>query len=79
MSEHASVQAPTKLGLQARPDHCGRRRHQGLVTKSANDAAVVVAEALGGTESDFAEMMTKKAHALGMSRTALPQRLRPAQ
>ena len=39
------------------------------MTKSANDAAVVVAEAIGGNESDFAEMMTKKAHALGMSRT----------
>ena len=40
-----------------------------LVTKSANDAAVVVAEAIGGDEETFARMMTRKARALGMSRT----------
>jgi D-alanyl-D-alanine carboxypeptidase len=43
---------------------------KGVVTKSANDAAVVIAEALGGgDEGDFAKMMTRKARALGMSRT----------
>jgi D-alanyl-D-alanine carboxypeptidase len=40
-----------------------------VVTRSANDAAVVIGEAIGGTESNFAEMMTRKARALGMSRT----------
>jgi D-alanyl-D-alanine carboxypeptidase len=70
VSEHASVQAPTKLGLKPGQTIAVEDAIKGLVTKSANDAAVVVAEALGGTESDFAEMMTKKAHALGMSRTA---------
>ena len=40
-----------------------------LVTKSANDVAVVVAEAIGGDEETFARMMTRKARALGMSRT----------
>jgi D-alanyl-D-alanine carboxypeptidase len=69
VSEHASVQAPTKLGLKPGRTIAVEDAIRGLVTKSANDAAVVVAEALGGTESDFAEMMTKKAHALGMSRT----------
>jgi D-alanyl-D-alanine carboxypeptidase len=39
------------------------------VTRSANDAAVVAAEWLGGSEEIFAERMTAKAHALGMSRT----------
>jgi D-alanyl-D-alanine carboxypeptidase len=39
------------------------------VTKSANDAAVVIAEAIGGDEDDFARMMTRKARALGMTRT----------
>jgi D-alanyl-D-alanine carboxypeptidase len=70
VSEEASSQAPTKLGL--RPGQTLRVEDaiKGLVTKSANDAAVVVAEALsGGTQSDFAEMMTKKARALGMSNT----------
>ena len=39
---------------------------KGLVTKSANDAAVVVAEAIGGSEEEFAALMTMKARALGM-------------
>ena len=69
VSEHASEQAPTKLGL--RPGQTIRIEDaiKGLVTRSANDAAVVIAEAIGGTEDDFAKMMTRKAHALGMSRT----------
>jgi D-alanyl-D-alanine carboxypeptidase len=40
-----------------------------LVTRSANDAAVVIAEALAGNEDDFAESMTRRAHMLGMSKT----------
>ena len=69
VSEHASEQAPTKLGL--RPGQTIRVEDaiKGLVTRSANDAAVVIAEAIGGDEEDFAKLMTRKAHALGMSRT----------
>jgi D-alanyl-D-alanine carboxypeptidase/D-alanyl-D-alanine carboxypeptidase (penicillin-binding protein 5/6) len=40
-----------------------------MITKSANDAATVMAEALGGSESVFAAMMTRKAHELGMANT----------
>jgi D-alanyl-D-alanine carboxypeptidase len=40
-----------------------------LVTKSANDVATVVAENLGGSEDQFAAMMTAKAHGLGMANT----------
>jgi D-alanyl-D-alanine carboxypeptidase len=69
VSEHASVQAPTKLGLHPGQTIAVEDAIKALVTRSANDAAVVVGEALGGSESEFAEMMTKKAHALGMSRT----------
>ena len=69
VSEHASEQAPTKLGL--RPGQTIRVEDaiKGLVTRSANDAAVVIAEAIAGDEGDFAKLMTRKAHALGMSRT----------
>jgi D-alanyl-D-alanine carboxypeptidase len=69
VSERASDQAPTKLDL--RPGQTIRVEDaiKGLVTRSANDAAVVIAEAIGGEEDDFAKMMTRKAHALGMSRT----------
>jgi D-alanyl-D-alanine carboxypeptidase len=69
VSEHASEQAPTKLGL--RPGQTIRVEDaiKGLVTRSANDAAVVIAEAIAGDEDDFAKLMTRKARALGMSRT----------
>jgi D-alanyl-D-alanine carboxypeptidase len=69
VSEHAAEQAPTKLGL--RPGQTIRVEDaiKGLVTRSANDAAVVIAEALAGEEDDFAKLMTRKAHMLGMSQT----------
>src|SRR3954453_14873966 len=69
VSEHASEQAPTKLGL--RPGGTIRVEDpiKGLVTRSANDAAVVIAEAISGDEDDFAKLMTRKARALGMTRT----------
>ncbi|MFT4278301.1 MAG: serine hydrolase [Rhodopseudomonas sp.] len=69
VSEHASEQAPTKLGLRPGSTLRVEDAIKGLVTRSANDAAVVIAEAVGGSESDFARMMTRKARALGMSRT----------
>ena len=69
VSEHASEQAPTKLGL--RPGQTIRVEDaiKGLVTRSANDAAVVIAETVAGNEGDFAKQMTRKARALGMLRT----------
>lgn len=69
VSQHASVQAPTKLGL--RPGQTIRVEDaiKGLVTRSANDAAVVISEAIAGDEDDFARLMTRKARALGMSKT----------
>ena len=69
VSEHASEQAPTKLGLHPGQSIRVEDAIEGLVTRSANDAAVVIAEALGGDEDDFAQMMTRKARALGMSKT----------
>jgi D-alanyl-D-alanine carboxypeptidase len=69
VSEHAAEQAPTKLGLQAGQTIAVEDAIKGIVTKSANDAAVVIAENLGGSEEAFAAQMTQKAHALGMSRT----------
>src|SRR6185369_10634441 len=42
---------------------------KGLVTRSANDAAVVIAEAIAGSEDEFATLMTRKARLLGMSKT----------
>jgi D-alanyl-D-alanine carboxypeptidase len=69
VSEEASAQAPTKLGLKPGETLKVEDAIKGLVTKSANDAAVVVAEALGGSEQEFAKMMTRKARAIGMRNT----------
>jgi len=69
VSEHAAEQAPTKLGLRPGQSIRVEDAIKGLVTRSANDAAVVIAEAIGGDEEAFAKQMTRKARALGMSRT----------
>lgn len=69
ISANAARQAPSKLGLPAGSSIEVEDAILALVTKSANDIAVVVAENLGGSEASFAEMMTRKARALGMNRT----------
>jgi D-alanyl-D-alanine carboxypeptidase len=69
VSEHASEQAPTKLGLRPGQSIAVEDAIKGLVTRSANDAAVVIAEAIAGDEADFAKLMTRKARALGMTKT----------
>jgi D-alanyl-D-alanine carboxypeptidase len=69
VSERASEQAPTKLGLKPGQTISVEDAIKGIVTKSANDAAVAVAENLGGDEDGFAKLMTQKAHALGMAHT----------
>ena len=68
-SEHASEQAPTKVGLDEGDTIKVEDAIKALVTRSANDAAVVIAETIGGTEENFAKLMTRKARALGMTRT----------
>ncbi len=69
VSEHAEEQAPTKLGLEDGETIKVEDAIKGMVTRSANDAAVVVAEALAGSEEEFAKLMTHKARALGMTKT----------
>lgn len=69
VSRRAADQAPSKLDLKEGQSVALRDLILGLVTKSANDAAVVVAEGMAGSESVFAEHMTQKAHALGMTST----------
>jgi len=69
VSSHAAAQSPTKLELKSGQTIAVEDAIKGMVTKSANDAAVVVAEAIGGSEENFGRLMTRKAHALGMTRT----------
>jgi D-alanyl-D-alanine carboxypeptidase len=69
VSRHAAGQQPTKLGLD--PDEIITVKQAILATivRSANDAAVVLAERIGGTERYFAVLMSEKARALGMTQT----------
>jgi D-alanyl-D-alanine carboxypeptidase len=69
ISSHAQAQEPTKLDLVAGDTIAVRDLILGLVTQSANDAAVVLAEGIGGSEPAFAERMTRTAHAIGMDST----------
>ena len=70
VSKRAAGQSPSKLGLRAGSTIRAEDAIKALIVKSANDIAVVVAEALGGTEVEFARKMTRKAKSLGMSRTS---------
>jgi D-alanyl-D-alanine carboxypeptidase len=69
VSAHAAAQEPSKLGLEPGQTISTEDAIKAVVTKSANDIAVVIAEAIAGNEPDFARLMTRKAHALGMTRT----------
>ena len=70
VSKHAAKQEPSKLGLKPGSNITVRQAILGLVTKSANDAAVALAEALGrGSEENFARLMTQQGRKLGMTST----------
>lgn len=69
VSAYASKQAPSKLGLQPGQTITALEAIRALVTKSANDAAMVVAENIGGSEAAFARRMTETARRIGMTNT----------
>jgi D-alanyl-D-alanine carboxypeptidase len=69
VSARASQQAPSKLALKPSETIRVETAIRAIVTKSANDVSVVVAEALGGDEPNFARLMTAKARMLGMTQT----------
>lgn len=68
-SARAAGQAPSKLPTRKGDTITVEQAIRALTVKSANDVAVALAEKIGGTEGNFAEMMTKKAHHLGMKNT----------
>jgi len=68
-SPHAAAQSPTKLGVRAGDSVSVNEAIEAMTTLSANDAAVAMAEKLGGTESRFAALMTLRAQELGMQNT----------
>ncbi|MGE0063656.1 MAG: serine hydrolase [Xanthobacteraceae bacterium] len=68
-SSHSAAQAPSKLGLKPGETISVDTAIRAVVTKSANDVAVMIAEKIGGDEPSFARLMTRKAHAIGMKST----------
>ncbi len=69
VSKRAAGQTPSKLGLKAGSTITVQNAILAVVTKSANDAATVLAEAISGTEVKFSIEMTKRAARLGMVQT----------
>ncbi len=69
VSAHAAAQSPTKLDLRPGQEISVSDAIHGLVTQSANDAAVTIAENIAGSEDAFARRMTAMAHRIGMSNT----------
>lgn len=69
VSVNALNAPPTKMGMTPGGTVNVRDATMALVTRSANDAAVLLAESLAGSEEAFARLMTQKARQLGMSST----------
>jgi len=69
VSRQAENAIPMKIGLKHDTTITLRQAILAIVTKSANDAAVVISEAIAGNEEKFSRLMTRRAHELGMKRT----------
>ena len=69
ISARAASMQPSKLGIKPGGTLSVEQAILALVTKSANDVACAVGEFIGGSESNFAVLMTRKARQLGMSNT----------
>ena len=69
VSQHATQVPQTKLGLRAGESFRVRDLLYGLILKSANDAAVVLAEAVAGSEGNFVNMMNARAQQIGAKHT----------
>lgn len=68
-SEAAHAQPPSKVGLPVGAEMTVDMALQALIVKSANDVAVMLAEAVSGTAPAFVEQMNAAARRLGMTRT----------
>ncbi|MFA5955839.1 D-alanyl-D-alanine carboxypeptidase [Hyphomicrobium sp.] len=69
ISEHAADAAPSKLDLDPGDQISVADAIKAIVTKSANDIAVALAERIGGSEPNFARLMNTRALAIGMTGT----------
>lgn len=69
VSSNASATGENSMGISTGETYTLEELLYGLVLHSGNDAAVGIAEAVGGTEAHFVELMNQKAQILGLSDT----------
>jgi D-alanyl-D-alanine carboxypeptidase len=69
VSRHAARQPASKVGFRAGQRVRIRDLIRSAAVRSANDSAVVLAEAISGSEAEFAGLMTRRAREMGMTRT----------
>lgn len=69
VSKAAAAKPPMRLGLKPGMTITVREAMLGMIVRSGNDAAAAMAEKLGGSEANFARMMTAKARQLGMNKS----------
>jgi D-alanyl-D-alanine carboxypeptidase len=70
ISRYAASQKPSRIGFRPGATMTVDQAIRAIAVVSANDVAVALAEAVGGTEDRFARMMTAKARALGLEDTS---------
>jgi D-alanyl-D-alanine carboxypeptidase len=69
MTQEGADAAPSKLEVKPGTEITVLDAMKALVTKSANDVAIALAQHIAGTEQNFARLMTRKAHDIGMTST----------
>lgn len=69
VSEHAASMGGTQVYLEPGETMSVSDMLKAVAIASANDAAVALAEFLGGTEENFVQMMNQKAQKLGLKNT----------
>lgn len=69
VSDYAASQPKVRLGVRGKEEYYIRDLLYSLMLESHNDSAVVIAEAIGGTVEEFAELMNEKAEEIGCEDT----------
>jgi D-alanyl-D-alanine carboxypeptidase len=69
ITANAAETAPTRLGLEEGEEITFIDAMKAVITKSANDLAVAIAEHISGSEEKFARLMTQRARQIGMAST----------
>jgi D-alanyl-D-alanine carboxypeptidase (penicillin-binding protein 5/6) len=70
VSPHAQSMQGSRMFVEAGTEVPVEALIQGIIVQSGNDACVVVAEGLAGSEPEFAQQMTRRAQELGMGQSA---------